>query len=151
MSEANINILGVIVFGMIFLLFNYRTRKILRSSMKSIKSEKDVYFPPLPDEVVNLLSASKLCFLATVNDCEPHLSLMNFTYYRKDEVIIFCTRRDTKKFKQIQACKNVSILIHDFPHLINDSSNKCNQQWSITLNGIATCLDNDDFMSNMYR
>jgi uncharacterized pyridoxamine 5'-phosphate oxidase family protein len=48
-------------------------------------------------------------------DGNPHLSLMNFTYSRPDEVIILSTRRNTKKFFQIVDNPKVAILVHDFP------------------------------------
>jgi len=125
---------------------------------KYVISSKDnnEYFPPLPIEVVELLNMSKLCFLATVSGNEPHLSLMNFTYYQPDEVLIFTTRRDTKKFKQIQDCSNVAVLAHDFPHLhlAQDSSKDVisySRKWSITLNGTAKCLYDDDPISIKYR
>jgi hypothetical protein len=53
---------------------------------------------------------------------------MNFTYCRKEEVIILSTRRNTKKFYQIVENPKVAVLIHDFPVA---------KQWSITLNGVA--------------
>ncbi|CAN0216954.1 unnamed protein product [Scytosiphon promiscuus] len=89
--------------------------------------------PPLPDDVVRLLQASRLCFLSTFSDDHPHLSLMNFTYYPgkrisllSDEVIILSTRRDTKKYKLLQTGRNVAILVHEFPEI------------TITLNGEGT-------------
>jgi nitroimidazol reductase NimA-like FMN-containing flavoprotein (pyridoxamine 5'-phosphate oxidase superfamily) len=36
--------------------------------------------PPLPEEVVALLQATRLCHLSTFGSGVPHLSLMNFTY-----------------------------------------------------------------------
>ena len=41
--------------------------------------------PPFPDEVVQLLRSSVLCYLSTLADGAPHLSLMNFTYCRGRE------------------------------------------------------------------
>lgn len=119
-------------------------------------SKEDEFFPPLPNEVVDLLNISKLCFLATVSGNEPHLSLMNFTYYQPDEVLIFTTRRNTKKFQQIQHCSNVAVLAHDFPHLVHaqnasSSQSTYSKKWSITLNGTAKCLDDHDPISIKYR
>jgi hypothetical protein len=102
--------------------------------------------PPLPFHVVRLLEASQLCFLSTSHNNDPHLSLMNFTYYQPDEVIILCTKRETKKFRQIVKSNTVALLIHDFPHLKLDEDAKSEQgrprtesgkTYSITLNG--TC------------
>ena len=71
--------------------------------------------PPFPDEVVQLLRSSVLCYLSTLADGAPHLSLMNFTYCAKDEKIIMSTRRDTTKFRALSENKRVAVLIHDFP------------------------------------
>ena len=65
------------------------------------------FFPPLPPQCVSLLSASRLCHLATQSEGVPHLSLMNFTYCKTEEVIILCTRKATLKFDQIKANPSV--------------------------------------------
>lgn len=148
---------SLIVSIFIFQKVDFSSRKgnqIQKSSKYSILNKDDDIFPPLPQEVVDLLNISKLCFLATVSGNEPHLSLMNFTYYQPDEVLIFTTRRNTKKFQQIQDCSNVAVLAHDFPHLAQDASSPnsgYSRKWSITLNGIAKCLDDDDPVSIKYR
>lgn len=65
-------------------LYNSSFRdKVLRKKHKEITGSSSVTAPPL--EVINLLKSSKLCFLATVSNQEPHISLMNFTY---DQVIL---------------------------------------------------------------
>jgi hypothetical protein len=122
--------------------------------------------PPLPPTVVRLLQASQLCFLSTSFGNDPHLSLMNFTYYQEEEVVIMATKRDTKKFRQITRSNTVALLIHDFPHLkLNEEggpespredsgendgggaaegrarSSSCT--YSITLNGIAEIATGD--------
>ena len=149
--------LGISLFASVILVTNNRIRnRVVEeffSDKKPVKSwNEKIFYPPLPLEIVDLLKLSKLCFLATVNDSEPHLSLMNFTYFQQDEVLIVCSRRDTKKYFQLQLCPNVAILIHDFPHLasINDKDSY-SQQVSITLNGVASILSNDDPLSLMYR
>ena len=71
--------------------------------------------PPFPDEVVQLLRSSVLCYLSTLADGAPHLSLMNFTYCPSDEKIIMSTRRDTTKYRALLKNKRVAVLIHDFP------------------------------------
>ncbi|CAN0237439.1 unnamed protein product, partial [Phaeothamnion confervicola] len=103
--------------------------------------------PPLPQEVVvKLLEASSLCFLSTFSDDHPHLSLMNFTYFQAEEIIIFSTRRDTKKFDLVERGHNVAILVHDFPSVKADSAEgaesaaspeKSSRTFSVTLNGVA--------------
>ncbi|CAM9178817.1 unnamed protein product [Hapterophycus canaliculatus] len=105
--------------------------------------------PPLPDDVVRLLQASRLCFLSTFSDDHPHLSLMNFTYYpgkRQIPVIILSTRRDTKKYKLLQTGRNVAILVHEFP----ESGGSCGgggsgskSKVTITLNGEATIQEGE--------
>ena len=55
------------------------------------------------------------CYLSTLADGAPHLSLMNFTYCAKDEKLIMSTRRDTTKFRALKENKRVAVLIHDFP------------------------------------
>ena len=100
-------------------------------------------FPPLPPEVVQTLSKRRQCFLATQHDGEPHLSLMRFTYYQQDEVIILTTRRNTKKYNQIVSNPKVALLIHDFEgeHHDDDTSSR----FSITLNGeVDTDLGSDE-------
>jgi len=120
------------------------------------------YFPPLPDEVVEVLRTSKLCYLATQADGNPHLSLMNFTYSRPDEVIILSTRRNTKKFFQIIDNPKVAILVHDFPNdevsLYASSKEqkvcekkKERKQWSITLNGTAEATTDGEPITEKYR
>ena len=98
------------------------------------------YYPPLPSAVVKLLQGSRLCFLATtgLSSGEPHLSLMNFTYLQSEELIILCTRQNTKKYNMIEQSNKVAILIHDFPHQRSadiDEDNYHGKSWSITLNG----------------
>jgi hypothetical protein len=64
--------------------------------------DKD-YEPPLPKPVADALQRSCLCFLATTQSDQPHLSLMRFTYAaglgedKESEVMIISTRRNTKK------------------------------------------------------
>lgn len=107
-------------------------KKRPKDDQSSSSKDEQVFLPPLPDSIVSLLryfifhhcsfschtqasnqlfcSASRLCFLATQCDGEPHLSLMNFTYHQQGEVIILCTRRNTKKFAQIM--KNTKVCVH---------------------------------------
>ena len=122
-----------------------KRRKSLSEKSRIPNSYENEYFPPLPDEVVEVLRTSKLCYLATQSDGNPHLSLMNFTYCRKEEVIILSTRRNTKKFYQIVENPKVAVLIHDFPAdsspraslIVPEPELKNAKQWSITLNGVA--------------
>ena len=85
---------------------------------------------PLPDEVVSVLLQAQLCYLASLTAIGgsgeatsaasylPHLSLMNFTFVRKEvdptqrEVIVLSTRRDTMKYTNLVACPSATILVH---------------------------------------
>ncbi|CAM9184502.1 unnamed protein product [Ectocarpus sp. 12 AP-2014] len=106
--------------------------------------------PPLPDDVVRLLQASRLCFLSTFSNDHPHLSLMNFTYHHADEVIILSTRRDTKKYQLVQTGRNVALLVHEFPDAGGSSGGGgggggggSGSKVTITLNGTATIQEGE--------
>ncbi len=98
--------------------------------------------PPFPTEIISLLDAASLCYLATANANTPHLSLMIFTYCRERETLIFSTRRETLKCQHLQANPNVSVLVHDFPHLLVDTrAGAKSGTYAITLNGKARVLN----------
>mmetsp|Transcript_22575 Transcript_22575/g.50941 ORF Transcript_22575/g.50941 Transcript_22575/m.50941 type:complete len:220 (-) Transcript_22575:121-780(-) len=99
--------------------------------------------PPFPREIVTLLDSASLCYLSTTLDNAPHLSLMNFTYVRERELLVFTTRRDTKKCDNLLMNPRVAILLHDFPHLRKDRELKGagSGSFSITLYGAARVLD----------
>ena len=46
---------------------------------------------------------------------QPHLSLMNFTYFKQEELIIMTTRRDTRKLTNLITNRQIALLLHDFP------------------------------------
>jgi len=86
----------------------------------------------------------------------PTCSLMNFTYFREDEVLILCTKRKTKKFAQISGNAEVAVLINDFPLLRADdgipgSAATGTSTGSITLNGTAEALRDSDPLAVKYR
>jgi tRNA pseudouridine38-40 synthase len=100
--------------------------------------------PPFPAEIVQVLNASHLCYLSTCNEKGyPHLSLMTFTYHQPDEVLIFSTRKDTKKSSNFfTSGGHVAILVHDFPSKFAGNFSSSNEEllkctYSITLNGLA--------------
>ena len=73
----------------------------------------------LPPEIISVIDASSLCYLATVSASRPgpHLSAMNFTLQADPvlgDVLVMTTRRDTLKFEGIALNSNVAVLIHDF-------------------------------------
>jgi uncharacterized pyridoxamine 5'-phosphate oxidase family protein len=39
------------------------------------------------------------------------------SYVPNREIIVLCTRRSTKKFKQLVMNPKVAVLVHDFPHV----------------------------------
>jgi hypothetical protein len=130
----------------------------IKSTFKSpsMQDFKEGYIsPPLPPDVVRLLQASRLCHFATQGDFgEPHLSLMNFTYHRPEEVIIMGTSRDTAKYKHLQdISQTVAILIHDFPHLVMEGKGDalCGKSFSITLKGRAEICDEGSTAEANYR
>ncbi|KAF3988390.1 hypothetical protein FT663_00833 [Candidozyma haemuli var. vulneris] len=70
----------------------------------------------LPEHVTKLLKSKRYVHLATSKDNVPHASLMNYTYYSKNDkpYIIISTPRETTKYRNIEANGNVSLLIHDW-------------------------------------
>uniref|UniRef100_A0A0G4H5E7 Uncharacterized protein n=1 Tax=Chromera velia CCMP2878 TaxID=1169474 RepID=A0A0G4H5E7_9ALVE len=97
----------------------------------------------LPSQVVRTLCTANHCVYATANNNIPHLSLMIFTYLsaiqdddicmrtlgnvpepgspsdgksrHRPGVMIFSTRKDTKKFQDIiQNPTHVAVMVHDF-------------------------------------
>jgi len=77
--------------------------------------------PPFPPELTQLLCKTSLCYLATQLPQEknllgyPHLSLMSFTYWKEEEVLIMTSRRNTQKLENLLRHPSVSVLVHDFP------------------------------------
>jgi len=98
--------------------------------------------PPFPTEIVQLLDAASLCYLSTTMNNAPHLSLMNYTYDRETETIIFSTRRNTRKCDNLIQNPSVAILLHDFPHLkASDKATEAfGKTFAITLYGTARVL-----------
>jgi len=145
---------GLIIFVLSFLTVRNVIPRIKSSGTQLQDKSDDGYVsPPLPDDVVRLLMASRLCHMATQSeDREPHLSLMNFTYYQPEEVIIMCTSRKTTKYEQIKNVPNVAILIHDFPHLkLGQDDSLCGRSFSITLKGRASIMDEDSKEEAKFR
>lgn len=70
----------------------------------------------LPSSVTNLLKSTRFVHLATCYDNIPHVSLMNYTYYSKnnEHFIIISTPTKTKKYENILNNPNVSLLVHDW-------------------------------------
>eukprot|EP00457_Paulinella_chromatophora_P014362 gb/GEZN01014778.1/.p1 GENE.gb/GEZN01014778.1/~~gb/GEZN01014778.1/.p1 ORF type:complete len:215 (-),score=16.41 gb/GEZN01014778.1/:185-829(-) len=128
------------------------TRRIPTSANLTYSSDIK---PPMPDDVVKLLDSTSLCYLSTSgDDREPHLSLMNFTYVRGEELIIMSSRRDTRKLANILASPKVAILVHNFPQvrsgqrstdsLSRSSSEAESCTYSITLYGTTSVAEGED-------
>lgn len=138
-----------------------------RSDVSTVSGE--TAYPPFPQELVQLLEATSLCYLSTsgLGDSpeapgDPHLSLMLFTYYNDAEdreVIIMTTRRDTKKLQNILANPKAAVLLHDFPAAKGDfedtgspdGARKYSRTSSITVYGSIRVLDNGSSIEQKYR
>lgn len=70
----------------------------------------------IPKDIKDLLENEKLCAMATSWENQPYLSLMNFTYLEAENKVILSSRRDSKKYKNIQNNKNVSLLLFSDSH-----------------------------------
>lgn len=70
----------------------------------------------LPDNVTSLLKSTRFVHLATCLNDIPHVTLMNYTYYHKDQVdmIILTTPKDSIKYENMINNPNVSLLVHDW-------------------------------------
>ncbi|KAI1324585.1 pyridoxamine 5'-phosphate oxidase [Xylariaceae sp. FL0255] len=73
----------------------------------------------LPSDVVHCLENARFLNLATCVGNQPHVSLMNYTYlpaskHPSGPVIIMTTNPSSKKFNNLQANPNVSVLVHDW-------------------------------------
>lgn len=156
-SKFVLPVTGFLLITTLILVVKYYQSNGLKAKKKNDNGNDDndmnsyVVYPPLPNQVVKLLMASRLCFLATqTNNNDPHLSLMNFTYFQAEEILIMTTRKNTKKYDQMKQNKSVAVLIHDFPNLDVDKDKTDGNTVSITLNGFSSII-NDEIIANTYR
>src|SRR6056297_1560341 len=84
----------------------------------------------IPKDVKDLLKNEKLCAMATSWEDKPYLSLMNFTYVEEENKVILSSRKNSKKYYNIQKNKHISLLLFS-------SSNKL----SATFLGIAITME----------
>jgi nitroimidazol reductase NimA-like FMN-containing flavoprotein (pyridoxamine 5'-phosphate oxidase superfamily) len=91
-------------------------------------------------EIKTLLKNNKLCSMATCWNQKPYLSLMNFTYLEKENIVILSSRKNSKKYNNIQKNKNISLLVS------SDSLNK-----SATFLGTAQIISLEDEKEEYYR
>jgi len=62
-------------------------------------------------DIKDLLINEKLCIMATCWEDKPYLSLMNFTYLESENKVVLSTRRNSKKYDNIQKNKHISLLV----------------------------------------
>ena len=65
----------------------------------------------IPNYIKAVLEDKELCTMATCWENKPYLSLMTFTYVEAENKIILTTKRDSKKFFNIEKNKNISLLL----------------------------------------
>ena len=85
--------------------------------------EREEITPPLPADLVAVITAAPFVYLATVSSAgallpTPHLSLMCFTPVFDSAVlpkfsVVFTTRKDTLKFSSLQSTPDVALLLTD--------------------------------------
>lgn len=69
----------------------------------------------LPESVTKLLNSTRYVHLSTCSNNIPHVSLMNYTYYRGDtDYIILTTPKGTTKYENMTTNPCVSLLVHDW-------------------------------------
>jgi hypothetical protein len=134
------------VVGVIFTLHSRHKKRESKAQNFHTKKQKVIHNKPYPPSFSRLLESCQLCAFSTYLS-EPHLSLMHYTYYAEENVIIFCTKILTKKYLQFIASPDVAMLIHDFPQVRlqdkeNSSANEIYsplenfaQTMSLTING----------------
>lgn len=96
----------------------------------------------IPKYIKDLLKTEQLCTMATCLENKPYLSLMNFTYVEAENKIILSSRKNSKKYHNIQENKNISLLVFS-------SSNK----QSATFLGTAKTMEtkNENYYSKMHK
>ena len=65
----------------------------------------------MQDKMQEVLQSQSMCVLATVADGKPHCSLMAYVFAPEERSIIMVTHRNTKKFQNVIANPQVSLLI----------------------------------------
>ena len=65
----------------------------------------------IPNYIKEILEEKELCTMATCWQDKPYLSLMTFTYIEAENKIVLTTKRDSKKFFNIEKNKNISLLL----------------------------------------
>ncbi len=94
----------------------------------------------IPKDIKNLLKNKNLCTMATSWEDKPYLSLMNFTYVEAENKVILSSRKNSKKYNNIQKNKNISLLIFS-----------SSDQLSATFLGTAVIINEEDKKEKHYR
>lgn len=70
----------------------------------------------IPENVINLLKSTRFVHLATSHNDVPHVSLMNYTYYKNGDTheVIISTPKTTTKYENMVHNPKVAILVHDW-------------------------------------
>ena len=65
----------------------------------------------IPNYIKSILNDHELCTMATCWQNKPYLSLMTYTYIESENIIVLTTKKDSKKFFNIEKNKNISLLL----------------------------------------
>ena len=77
----------------------------------------------LRKEIADLLSKQKLAVLASWDEKRPHSSLVAFAYTEDLKFILFATRKDTRKYQNIQKHPHISLLVDNRKNSQKDFEN----------------------------
>lgn len=125
--------------------------------MDLLPIESTNFRPPLPSIVLDVLSRSRFCYLATSEENSPHLCLMCYTFIENIELgtgsFIMSTKRATKKFAALAANSRVAVLVHDFHSAAKSSTDEASESsihqsksgtYSVTVYGECEILTGDE-------
>lgn len=139
-------------------------QKAYEASLRAHCDAETPLRPPFPPAVKHLLQTCHLAYLSTVDasnattagsggtspQLSSHLSLMRFTYLPSEEVIVMSTNRHTKKYDMLLQQRGVALLVHDFGGG-NSTATTGSGEYSITLNGTCSILEDRDPRKERYR
>ncbi len=77
----------------------------------------------LRKKISDLLSEQKLAVLATWDEKRPHSSLIAYAYTEDLKFILFTTRKDTRKYQNIQKHPHISLLVDNRKNSQKDFEN----------------------------
>jgi general stress protein 26 len=89
--------------------------------------------------IQNLLNEQKLAVLSTqTQDGKPYASLIAFIANPDLKQLLFATSRNTRKFANLSANKNVALLVHSSSNRESDF----HEAAAVTITGVAEIMDN---------